>query len=255
MNEMTSSDGDVQQWIAELSDFRKRRRARQRLIEARAVQPLIGALTSANESVVWSAVHSLKELRAKEAVPYLVDMLDHGVLEHDVADALEKITGEQLGVNAGAWRDMYGSAGGGGGEESAAPATPEELVRRCGQYLQVEPTGSGNDYEFKLERPGGRHQGVSLHFGHKDKEGDDLLAVYSPCAPADEKHYEAALRLNLQLPAGALAIQDIEEKPHLVMVDVLLADAVHPRQLAKSIEEIADRADKLEQRITGQDKW
>ncbi|MEK6235955.1 MAG: hypothetical protein N2C14_14705 [Planctomycetales bacterium] len=262
----TASDAEIQQWVHQLINYRTRRDARRKLVEAKAIPALIEALKSPNESVAWAAVASLQELRAREAVGGLIDLLERGVLPTDATDALEDISGEKFALDVGAWRawDRTGSAaagrraagGGDGSSDATAPAEPltrDELIRQSAEILEVEPTGAGDSREFHLDVPGDRKQRVTVHFGNQDEDGDELVVVYSPCCPADSKYYEASLRMNLTLPAGALAIRDVDDVPTLVMVDVFLAATLHPWQLAKSITYIAERADKLEQRVTGQD--
>ena len=59
---------EYRQLVEQLGHPQTRRVARQRLVAGGAVGPLLECLGSANESVVWSAVQSLGELRAAEAV-------------------------------------------------------------------------------------------------------------------------------------------------------------------------------------------
>ena len=244
------SESEFQALVEQLSDPRTRRLARHKLVSAGAVGPLLGCLDSTNESVVWAAVESLGHMRAGEAVGPLVDLLARGVLVVDVCEALTMITRQDFGANVKRWREWL--------QESADGSPPgidvAECVRHAGGYLGVEPTGSENSYQFKLSLPENRTQKVMVYFGRQDPEGDELVVIYSECGPAKPQHYEALLRKNLMIPAGAFAIRDIGGKANLVMVDTMVADAVTPSALAKKIENIASRADVVEKSLAKEDK-
>jgi len=243
------SDGQLRQWVAELHEPATRRAARQKLLAARAVGPLLECLDSTNESVVWAAVESLGQLRAAEAVGPLVDLLEQGRLVLDVCEALQRITGQNFGADVGRWRRWLA--------QSDRPAEGRlditECVRRTGQLLGVEPVGSGEQWRFLLSLPEGRSQKVTVYFGRQAGE-DELVVIYSECGPADPKLYEAVLRKNLSIPAGAFAIRDIDGRPNFVMVDTMLAESVTPSVLARKIENIASRADMVEKLLAKEDR-
>ena len=64
----TQSPNRYRQLVEQLRRPQTRRTARQELVAARAVGPLLECLGADNESVVWAAVESLCELKAVEAV-------------------------------------------------------------------------------------------------------------------------------------------------------------------------------------------
>ncbi len=247
---MTSESLDNQEisrLLDELHDPRTRRSARQKLVAARAVGPLVECLASGNESVAWAAVESLGELRAREAVEPLIGMVERGNLALDACEALVRITGQDHGADAKRWRAAVANLPGDGELDVA------QCVKQTGELLGVEPTGSAAAYQFRLALPEGRRQRVAVFFDQKDSDGQKLVVVYSECGPANPKHYEAVLRKNLSIPAGAFAIRDIDGKPSFVMVDALPADMVTPRALAKRIENIAARADGVEKSLAAED--
>ncbi len=249
MSEAASSE-ELRQWVEQLQEPATRRRARQKLVAARAVEPLLGCLDSTNESVVWAAVESLGEMRAAQAVGPLVDLLENGRLALDVCEALRRITGQDFGTDAARWRKWL--------EKSHPAAHPQldvdECVGRTAQLLGVEPSGSGNSRQFRLSLPDGRSQTVTVFFRRKAGTDDELVVVYSECGLADAKLYEAVLRKNLAIPAGAFAIRDIRGKPNFVMVDTMLAESVTPSMLARKIENIATRADMVEKVLAEEDR-
>ena len=252
---MTSESLDkeeISRLVEELQSPRTRRGARQKLVAARAVSTLLKCLESHNESVAWAAVESLGELHAREAIEPLIDMLQRGRLLLDACEALIKITGQDHGLDAKRWRAAVAALPSGGKLDGGEPDVGE-CVKRTAEFLGVEPTGSGNTYQFRLSLPEGRRQKVGVFFGQKDTDGHKLVVVYSECGPAKAKHYEAVLRKNLTIPAGAFAIRDIDGKPNFVMVDTMMADLVTPRVLAKRIENIAARSDGVEKSLSKED--
>ncbi len=245
----SSASGDYEQWVRELGDPWSRRAARQRLVSARAVEPLLACLDSPNESVVWAAVESLGELRAQAAVEPLIGLLERGRLTIDVCEALKLITGQDFGADVPAWQRWRQKSG-----NTPAPAYNfEQCVGQAAAYLGAEPSGSGNSVRFKLSLPDGREQKVAVYLRADNNKGDDLLVIYSECGPAQSKYYEAVLRKNLAIPSGAFAIRDVDGQPNFVMVDTMLAASVTPSALAKHIENIASRADMVEKAIAKED--
>ncbi|MCX7427009.1 MAG: hypothetical protein NTW96_15465 [Planctomycetia bacterium] len=239
---------DAADLVEQLGHPQTRRAARQKLVAARAVGPLLECLDSRNESVVWAAVQSLGELRAKEAVEPLVGLLDRGTLVFDVCEALLQITGSNFGTDVKRWRESLKSA--------ADPAKLDvaECVARTADYLGVKPTGSGTSYQFQLPLPEGRSQKVAVYFGRQDAEGHELVVIYSECGPANPKYYETVLRKNLSIPVGAFAIRDIDGQANFVMVDTMMAASADPGALARKIEGMATRADSVEMSLTKEDR-
>jgi len=249
---MNDSDkaAEYRELVQQLHEPWSRRAARQRLVAARAVGPLLECLDSTNESVVWAAVESLKELRAAEAAGPLIDLLERGRLTLDVSEALTAVTGQDFGTDLKHWRQWLDSSQAG----KLVPLSAEDCVRRAGDYLGAEPAGSGKAFRFKLSLADGRSQKVAVYFGREDAEGEELVLIYSECGPAKEKYYEAVLRKNMGIPAGAFAIRDVDGEPNFVMVDTMIAATVTPSALAKKIENIAARADSVEKGLTQEDR-
>ncbi|MBN1912125.1 MAG: hypothetical protein JW818_20565 [Pirellulales bacterium] len=242
------SDETTQQWVLELRRPETRRAARQNLVAAGAIGPLLECLDDSNESVVWAAVESLGELQAQEAVGPLVGLLERGVLVLDVCEALAQITGRDLGTDPRAWREAVNSPTG-------PPAlNVAQCVARTADFLGVQPTGSQGSYRFQLELPDGRRQRVAVYFGRHDSDGHELVVIYSECGPANPKLYEAVLRKNLSIPSGAFAIRDLDGVANFVMVDTMIASSVTPGALARKIEHIAARADQVEKTLTNEDR-
>lgn len=248
MSAATPQSESIARWVEELREPQTRRTARQRLIEARAVEALLECLGSANSSVVWAAVVSLGELRATEAVEPLIAMLERGTLEMDVCDSLARITGQDLGTNPRRWREATGAAASTPGIDAAA------CIAQTAEHLGVRPTAAGGSYQFKLAVADGRTQKVAVMFNDRDAEAGPLAVIYSECGPASPKYFEAVLRKNLSMPCGAFAVRDIDGVAQFVMVETLPAAAATPGTLARRIEQMAARADQIEKLLTQEDR-
>ena len=92
----------VDELIDRLKDFRTRSAAKDVLLERgdQAVGPLIKALRSRHASVRWAAVSILGELRAKEAIPELVEALRDDDVHSAAVEALQHMTGEEFTDNS-----------------------------------------------------------------------------------------------------------------------------------------------------------
>jgi hypothetical protein len=250
----TADSATIDRWVYELRNYRTRRTARQKLIAAGATDAMVACLSDNNDSVVWAAVQSLPDMPdAERAIPKLIQLLERGVLPLDVVTALRLITGKDCGFHPDAWARETGHAK--PTEPGSAPVVEslQEVVQHAGSILSVEATGTSPKWNFEMSLPGGRRQRVIVAEQPDAAGGDPLVLIYSPCAPVDRKFMEHALRLNTRLPAGAIGIYDLEGSPYYVMIDVLLAHSLDSRQLAKSIRELAVRADGLEQDLTSLD--
>ena len=124
----TGNAAEIQVLIEQLADPRGRRAARLALVSVRATGPLMECLDSHNESVVWSAVESLGELRAAEAIEPLVGLLERGRLVFDVAEALTLITGQDFGADSQRWRQWLAETSDGSGRTAgmdSSASSPE----------------------------------------------------------------------------------------------------------------------------------
>jgi serine/threonine-protein kinase len=106
----------------------------------------------------------------------------------------------------------------------------------------------GGRYRVRLRFPGGRGQTLFV------EEAKELVLIWSACCPARPTHHEYALRLNAELPHGALCIRDVDGAPTFVVVDTFLRTSVDVEALRRSIVEVARRADAVEKLLTGADE-
>jgi len=106
----------------------------------------------------------------------------------------------------------------------------------------------GDTFRLRLRFADGRGQSVFL------EQEDALLHVYSTCCPADDRHHAFALRLNAQLSHGAIAIRRVGGVDHFVMLDNLPLATVDAEAIQRGVVAVAQRADEVEQQLTGRDR-
>lgn len=127
------------------------------------------------------------------------------------------------------------------------------LIEAFGNDTSVTWRRDGNRYCVTRRLPGDRQQRVLLEpTPHTARER--LLMLYSTCCPATPSYYEQALRQNAVVMHGSLAIRDIDGQPMFVVINAYPRSTVAPEEIRRSVIEIAEQADHVEQALTGQDR-
>lgn len=110
----------------------------------------------------------------------------------------------------------------------------------------------GENYCVTRRLPGERQQRVMLeptpHSMH-----NRVLLLFSICCPADPRYYEQALLQNAVVLHGSLAIREINGQKMFVVINAYPRSTVAPEEIRRSVLEIAEQADRVEQIITGHD--
>jgi serine/threonine-protein kinase len=110
----------------------------------------------------------------------------------------------------------------------------------------------GEEYEVRVLLDEGRSQRVAIRASSGSLDGDVLL--YSVCCAAQPDFYEQALRLNLEIVHGALAVQDLNGAPHFVVVNSFPVSTIDAEEIRRSVRDLAVHADSVEQRLTNTDR-
>jgi len=145
-----------------------------------------------------------------------------------------------------------------GALEGIAPASQDreyslrELAEACAKGDERTVEESGDGFLINVMLKSGRHQTVRLD-NHNRKDGTELVRVFSKCGPAKEDAFSWALKANMKISHGALAIMTENEEKFLVMTHCYLAKQAAPRAVKASVKEMAHYADWIENKLTGLD--
>lgn len=159
------------------------------------------------------------------------------------------------------------TAGGGAGTVAAAQGSnldfgdlaptatdPRQLVRSVIQGANWQLTEAGDDWTVVVPTGSLRRQLVRVKFGGKDSEGHDVISYSSTCGPASEKNAMLLLRYNAQMVHGAFAVQKTSSGEMIVVQANQLADTADPLEITRVISAIAWQADKVEEKLLGEDQ-
>ncbi|QDT37293.1 serine/threonine protein kinase [Stratiformator vulcanicus] len=108
------------------------------------------------------------------------------------------------------------------------------------------------EYRIDVRLPNGRGQSVYLEPSPAEA-GERLLTIFSPCCDAEPQYFHEALKLNSEIPHGALAIRTIEGREMFCMIDNYPRATIDAEELRRSAMEVAQRADAVEKVLTGDD--
>ena len=242
--------GQIDELISGLKNFRCRSDCAAQLVEMGedAVGPLIEALDGRSEAVAWSAIRILGQIGSKTALPKLVELLKDHRYSIVAGDALEAITGERHSNVYEEWVHLLK------GEVAKAPeATLLNLVREALSDTQAHVEESAHGIAVNYPVGAGRSQKLII-MESKDREGNELVAVYTECGAADPDRYEWALRKNLTIPHGGFAVREVGDRKIFVAVNAMFRDGLKPEELHSATRTLARRADKLEKQLTGKDE-
>ncbi|HPJ97888.1 MAG TPA: hypothetical protein PKW60_00255 [Candidatus Hydrogenedentes bacterium] len=145
------------------------------------------------------------------------------------------------------------------GEASAAlagvPARPpvrqytlEELAIACAKDGERVVAPHGKGYVVQVTLKSGRHQAVFLNH-HVRKDGAELIRVFTVCGKPRADAFEWALRANMKISLGALALTGEGDEERMVLTNRFLARAATPSQIKASVKELAVYGDWIESKL------
>lgn len=120
------------------------------------------------------------------------------------------------------------------------------------RYPGVTWRRHGDGFRIDLAFSNGRKQTVFVE-NSDHAVAERLLRIRSLCAKAETAYFETALRLNAEILHGALSIQEIDGEAAFVMVDSYPRATVDAEEIRRSVLEVAQRADAVEQLLTQRD--
>jgi len=95
---------------------------------------------------------------------------------------------------------------------------------------------------------------VSVEFGQTDKSGHSMVNYWSICGPLSENNALALLRYNTKMLHGAFAARSIGTAEMVVLQANQMAETLDPLEASRVLSAIAWQADKVEQKLVGEDE-
>ena len=127
------------------------------------------------------------------------------------------------------------------------------LIRDFTEGTKITYSETEEGFELIVPLPGERKQKVFITADRRDSDGEELFQVFTICAEANPDLFAFALKLNMEIDYGAIAIKEIYGKDHLVIVDTQLVRTAQPVEIEKSVITLAEVGDDIEQILTGED--
>ena len=118
----------------------------------------------------------------------------------------------------------------------------------------VKYQGEGDQFTVEVPLETGRSQRVYVELCRHGAAGEQVVRVFSICAPASESYYRRALELNASISFGAMAIEQVHGIPYFVMVNCHPRNTCDAEEIRKSIFSVAEHADQVEHALTDSDQ-
>ena len=240
-----------------LRDFRTRAATIAELSETgeAKIDEITPLLQDRHEGVRWSAIRILSEIADLRAVGPLLSLLEQEKNVSDVALALESITGQTFGDDLLAWKQWAMQTSDCPTESIPNLLSDAELIAAATEDLPVTVSGSGLEFSVSVKLDEGRSQQIWVDFSHQDSNGHALVKLSTPCGNADPSHYEAALKLNMSISFGAIAIAALDETLCFAVTNTHLRLTAHAEDIANSIMSLAQHGDSVEKMLSNEDTY
>ncbi len=131
----------------------------------------------------------------------------------------------------------------------------DQMISEVLDGLQFEWEGEMGHFSVEVTLPEGRSQRVFIDVSSSRPRLGKLVRIYSICAPLNEGYFRRALELNADMPHGAIAIQDLDGKPHYVMIDTYPQATCDPEEIRRGVLALARWSDDVERVLTEGDEY
>lgn len=194
----------------------------------------------------WVTRRDGAQLLGEVAVAALTVLYDHrDEMDVDVRRTIEKALGEASAVLQGIKPQA----------RAAEPVPLEKLVQFCAKPGSREVNATdGGQYEILVSLREDRKQTVYVT-PFKRKDGVDLIRVFTYCGKVTRETMEWALKANMKLTHGALAVKHVDDEERFVLVNCFYASEVTQVEFKASVKEIAFYGDWVEKKLTGLDDF
>lgn len=135
-------------------------------------------------------------------------------------------------------------------------ASTADFLRQVASQAGFEEVKStSNGLSVRLPTEGDRTQQVHVFFDGKDDQGQDVITFLSICAPVDDRAAMTLLRANSGIFYGSYAVRKIKGQEYFVVTSSQLAPTADSAEIKSIIRSVALRADRLEKKLSGGDKF
>ena len=132
--------------------------------------------------------------------------------------------------------------------------TLEELAYSCERDDNRIVAPHEDGYVVHVELKKERHQDVFI-MPHKLRDGAEIIRVFTKCGAPTEQSLEWALRANMKLSQGALAISKTEGEKEFVIINCFLATETSPLDIKDAVKRIAFYGDWVEMKLSDLDEF
>lgn len=197
----------------------------------------------------------------EKAARRLADSRAGWVTRRDAADALGEMAARALralkaqcsdadvDVKTAAERALGRVSAALAGHPATSGYTLEELAKACAKDGSRTVIPDGDAFIVEVRAGENRRQRVRLAIV-KGRVGR-LLEISTRCGKADAEVHAWALRSNMDIALGALALRKDGDDEILVLRGCYLPDKVSPSEVKACVKELAYYGDWLESRLTG----
>jgi hypothetical protein len=177
--------------------------------------------------------------RALDVLRQFSDELDVDV-HRAVDDALENASGALQGVTPVRQTSHY---------------TLKELAEGLADSDKRTVAPHEDGYVVQLELNNDRTQAVFI-MPHTLRDGAETIRVFTRCGAPTKESLEWALRANMKLSQGALAIRRADDgKKEFVIINCFLANELTPTELKDAVKRVAFYGDWVEQKLSDLDEF
>jgi hypothetical protein len=230
----------------------------------------------------WAAMTLLEELKYQAAVPALLEVLrNEPNLVGEAARALRNITGKDIGESLEDWEAAITGKSVPTAEVEpeatiapepvatpepepeattpapALPETPDEqvaLIKDAMAEAADEVAWDECGGVYVLMPVGERKQQLLVSLDSKDDSGEPAALIYTECGEAREGAATLVADANQTVTHGQFKLEDDGEgNEKIIMCHFIPAAEVTPQTLGDSIRAMAEAADALEAKLTGED--
>ncbi len=129
----------------------------------------------------------------------------------------------------------------------------KELVAGCEKPGKRDVQENEKGYLVTVTFESGRKQFVQV--SRIEEKGLGMVLVETDCGKASEDAYAWALRANVKLRQGALALREVDGEEHLVAMNSYIASEATPKEIKAAVKELSFYADWIEQKLSGTDVY